>query len=83
MSLGNALPTETTTATIDSCSILQTETNERGKSGQRAAFYAENMSFINVSGDSLSVNHRELLQNMKHKLYNQSKIHLGQTQFYT
>lgn len=62
MSLGNALPTETTTATVDSCSILQTDTNERGKSGQRAAFYAENMSFINVSGDSSSVNQTEQLQ---------------------
>lgn len=60
MSLGNALPTETTTATVDSCSVLRAKTNERGKSGQRAAFYAENGSFINVSGDSSSVNHTEI-----------------------
>ena len=59
MSLGNALPTETTAATVDSCSVLQTETNGRGKSGQRAAVYAENGSFINVSGDSSSVNQTE------------------------
>lgn len=57
MSLGNALPTETTTATVDSCSVLQTKTSERGKSGQRAALlFIENGSFINVSGDSSSVN---------------------------
>lgn len=60
MSLGNALPTETTTATVDSCSVLQTKTNARGKSGQRAAFYAENGSFINVSGDSSPVNQTEI-----------------------
>ncbi len=60
MSLGNALPTETTTATVDSCSVLQTKTNERGKSGQRAAFYSENGSFRNVSGDSSSENQKEI-----------------------
>ena len=42
MSLGNALPTETATATVDSCPVLQIETNETGKSGQRAASCAEN-----------------------------------------
>lgn len=59
MSLGNALPTETTAAAVDSCSVLQTKTNERGKSGQRAALYAENRSFINVRGDSSCVNQTE------------------------
>ena len=37
VSLGNALPTETTTAAVDSCPVLQTRTNERGESGKRAA----------------------------------------------
>ena len=60
MSLGNALPTETTTATVDSCSILQTGTYERGKSGQRAASHTENKCFINVSRDSSSVNQIEI-----------------------
>lgn len=60
MSLGNALPTETTTAAVDSCSILQTETNEKGKSGQRVAFYAENKRFRNVTGDSSLVNQTEI-----------------------
>lgn len=60
MCLGNALPTETTTAAVDSCSVLRTETDEGGESGQRAAFDAENKSFVNVSGDSSSVNHTEI-----------------------
>lgn len=37
VSLGNALPTETATASVDSCSVLQAKTSERGKSGKRAA----------------------------------------------
>lgn len=58
MSLGNALPTETTTAAVDSYSVLQIGTNEGGKSWQRATFNREK-SFINVTGNSSTVNHTE------------------------
>lgn len=37
VSLGNALPTETATAAVDSCPVLQARTNESGESGKRAA----------------------------------------------
>lgn len=61
MSLGNALPTETTTATVDSCSVLQTKTNgERKEWAKGSFFYAENGRFVNVSGDSSSVNQTEV-----------------------
>lgn len=60
VSLGNALPTETATAAVDSCPVLQARTNERGERvGKGQLYYAENGKCRNVSGDSSSMNQAE------------------------
>lgn len=61
VSLGNALPTETATAAVDSCPVLQARTNERGERvGKGQLYYAENGKRTNVSGDSSSMNQAEV-----------------------
>lgn len=59
MSLGNALPTETAAAAVDSCSVLQAKTNQRERVGKGQLYHAENGNCRNVSGDSSSMNQAE------------------------
>lgn len=54
MSLGNALPTEAATASVDSCPVLRV-----GTEWEKGSFIARRMETRNVSGDSSSMNQAE------------------------
>lgn len=54
VSLGNALPTEAATASVDSCPVLR-----EGTEWEKGSFIARRMDTGNVSGDSSSMNQAE------------------------
>lgn len=56
MSLGNALPTETAAASVNSCPVLQMGGKERKEWAKGGFIALKNGRFINVSGDSSALN---------------------------
>lgn len=52
VSLGNALPTETPTAAVDSCPVLQARTNERGeREWEKGSFITQKMGSVQMSAE--------------------------------